>query len=350
MSPSKAKAVAALVVLGVCLLGSGWGSRSAPATEPPAGKGRPADGPQPADDRQPILGEWEDEAGNRWLITRERITVGVLGAETNFGYRLDPTQSPSAIVLAAESPRGSPPTEGIYRLEGRELTLCVGRGAWKDRRPTEFQTATRSQCLQLHRVVPPPPASKAALGEWTATTRDTEAQIAAKLRTRVTLDLRNKPLREVIEVFREFSNLNIVLDEDALREAGLSIDQPVNLRVSQVPLQTGLRLILSSRGLDYTVTDNVLVVTTSQKARGKQVRKVYEVSDLVPEQDRADSLVKLIASSIAPQTWVEVGGAGTVDYYPPARCLIVNQTPDVHEQIQGLLESVRELTKSLKRK
>jgi hypothetical protein len=54
-------------------------------------------------------------------------------------------------------------------------------------------------------------------------------------------------------------------------------------------------------------------------------------------------LMKLIAATIAPQSWCEHGGSGTIDYFPLTMSLVINQTPDVHEQIAGLLAALRRL-------
>jgi type II secretory pathway component GspD/PulD (secretin) len=56
-----------------------------------------------------------------------------------------------------------------------------------------------------------------------------------------------------------------------------------------------------------------------------------------------DMLIKLITSTIAPQTWADVGGQGTVQYFPLGMALIVNQTQDLQEQIADLLAALRKL-------
>ncbi len=57
------------------------------------------------------------------------------------------------------------------------------------------------------------------------------------------------------------------------------------------------------------------------------------------EQD----LIKLITSTIAPMTWSDVGGPGTIQYFPTGSALVINQTPDILEQVTTLLEQLRNL-------
>jgi general secretion pathway protein D len=56
-----------------------------------------------------------------------------------------------------------------------------------------------------------------------------------------------------------------------------------------------------------------------------------------------DSLTELITSTIAPQSWTEVGGPGSVTGYENNLSLVVSQTQEVHEQIADLLEQLRRL-------
>jgi len=58
-------------------------------------------------------------------------------------------------------------------------------------------------------------------------------------------------------------------------------------------------------------------------------------------QTLEDQLIRLITTTFAPQSWVSMGGHGTIEYYPLGMALIINQTPVVHEQIAALLNSLR---------
>lgn len=56
-----------------------------------------------------------------------------------------------------------------------------------------------------------------------------------------------------------------------------------------------------------------------------------------------DALIKLITSAVRPTSWAEVGGPGTIDYYPIGMALVVNQTSDVIQEVADLLEALRRL-------
>src|SRR5258708_16430854 len=62
-----------------------------------------------------------------------------------------------------------------------------------------------------------------------------------------------------------------------------------------------------------------------------------------PGQTMEDVLIKLITNPIEPNSWAEMGGAGMIDYFPLGMALVVNQTPDIQEQIAELLAALRRL-------
>jgi len=56
-----------------------------------------------------------------------------------------------------------------------------------------------------------------------------------------------------------------------------------------------------------------------------------------------DTLIDLITSTIAPTTWSDVGGPGSIEGFETNLSLVVSQTQEVHEDIVDLLEQLRRL-------
>jgi general secretion pathway protein D len=56
-----------------------------------------------------------------------------------------------------------------------------------------------------------------------------------------------------------------------------------------------------------------------------------------------DTLIELITSTIAPTTWVDAGGAGSIEGFDTNLSLVVSQTQEVHDEIVDLLEQLRRL-------
>jgi general secretion pathway protein D len=56
-----------------------------------------------------------------------------------------------------------------------------------------------------------------------------------------------------------------------------------------------------------------------------------------------DTLVNLITTTVAPDTWEDNGGTGTIAGFPTNLTLVVSNTQQVHEQIVDLLQQLRRL-------
>jgi type II secretory pathway component GspD/PulD (secretin) len=245
------------------------------------------------------------------------------------------------------------------------------------------------------------------------------------------LNFKDIPLGRAIDDLASLTNMNIVPDVAALKEHGISLTQPLTLKVENISLKSALNLLLKQAHLTYMIKDQVLQITTPDQAIGKYVRKVYPVADLVipvmdsprpnmptlqdilntnnnQQQQQAyyggprvvtpnymlgnpqnvsaynahnaagqfgangqgppggqpnlgpgvstgswnlssakrtieDQLIRLVESTIAPDSWSEVGGKGTIQYYPLGHGLVVNQTQDIQEQVADLLQALRRL-------
>jgi hypothetical protein len=81
------------------------------------------------------------------------------------------------------------------------------------------------------------------------------------------LSFENAKMIDILEYIRDFSGLNIILDAPA---AGSDIpDQKISLNLKEWPMKEALRLVISFGGLDYVVTDDLVVLLTDpKKARG----------------------------------------------------------------------------------
>ncbi len=62
-----------------------------------------------------------------------------------------------------------------------------------------------------------------------------------------------------------------------------------------------------------------------------------------PKEDY-DTLIELITATLAPDSWHGKGGAGGIKPFAENQCLVVTQTKEVHEVIDGLLNILRKLS------
>ena len=112
--------------------------------------------------------------------------------------------------------------------------------------------------------------------------------------------------------------------------------------------------MLREHGLTWLIKDDVLLITTPDKADVEVTTKVLDVSDLVvcrDEHDKLwddyDTLIDAITSTICPTSWEDVGGPGSVRgaSFGGAKVLVVSQTRQAHEEIAEMLAAIREIAK-----
>jgi hypothetical protein len=168
----------------------------------------------------------------------------------------------------------------------------------------------------------------------------------------VSVTFSNTPLRQVLDDLATVRGINIVIDEAALADQGANPDQPVTIKLEQVSLKSALNLILRQCRLCYVFKDEVLLVTTESAAHPPEIR-TYPIGDLLdddecegepepkPSEPGEESLIKLIKNTVQPKSWSDMGGPGTIEYFPVAKTLVVNQTMPVHDQIGDLLAALR---------
>ena len=81
-----------------------------------------------------------------------------------------------------------------------------------------------------------------------------------------------------------------------------------------------------------------------ERQRWRQSRQTASpVQGRAPGQLLDDMLINLIQNTVAANTWKDVGGQGTIQFYPLGMALIVNQTQEVQEDVAALLASLRRL-------
>ncbi|MEX0688367.1 MAG: hypothetical protein WD072_06860, partial [Pirellulales bacterium] len=119
-------------------------------------------------------------------------------------------------------------------------------------------------------------------------------------------EFNESPLRDVQRAITDEFRIPVEIDTRALEDAGLDLDTPVTQNTSAISLRAALRRMLGNVDLAYIVKDEVLLITTKEKAEENLVVKVYPVADLVLPVDPGSGLNPF-------QTGGGMGGAGGVN-------------------------------------
>jgi hypothetical protein len=161
------------------------------------------------------------------------------------------------------------------------------------------------------------------------------------------LEFTDAPLEDIVSFLESEYGIPVEINTSELDESGIDAQKPVSISLHGVSLGAALRVLLNPMRSTYIVRDEVLMITSKEEADRHLVTCVYDVRDLLqPAGGNADfdSLIDTIVSCIATESWAENGG-GQSDIRPlPPGFLVISQTARVHEEIQDLLNAVRQMT------
>jgi uncharacterized membrane protein YgcG len=183
-----------------------------------------------------------------------------------------------------------------------------------------------------------------------------EERIQTTLREplKVPLEHTEVPLIEIIDILQEDFDIPIVFDLTALDELAISPETEITVNLRHISLRSALNHMFKQPGIEeltYVIDDEVLLITTKERADSKLILRVYRVDDFqlhAPQPypgavSSADfnPLIDMICSCVEPDSWVENGtGTGELSLIEPAM-LVVAQTRRVHMQIDELLFRLR---------
>lgn len=232
-----------------------------------------------------------------------------------------------------------------------------------------------------------------------------ELEIERSLAKRISLHEDQVPLGEVIKKIQAIAEINIVLDTQGLEEEAANSNSLVSIDVDGIMVKSALNLILSRYNLGYMVDNEVLKITSKMRQQGELVVATYSVADLVvpipdPNNQGIDpfsgvngpgfgnsnggqmsipasgqgmgqvgqnqagtfdpsspsrrqrgnnmdpdfsELTDLIVSTIAPESWDQVGGPASIRAHETTLSLVIRQTQKIHEEITDLLDQLRRL-------
>jgi len=185
-----------------------------------------------------------------------------------------------------------------------------------------------------------------------AAEQEFESRAGKALQRQISVDFLEMPLADAAVVFEHELGIPVQFDLKALEEPAITpAEATVNLKVSQVSAAAALNQLLPrvDEQLTWILHNEVLLITTKTKADAQEnfVRRVYPVRDLVStgdaDDDRSDfdSLIDVIQSTVAPDTWGDAPGQGSVMAFNFPESLVVAHTADVQEQITRLFKALR---------
>jgi len=238
------------------------------------------------------------------------------------------------------------------------------------------------------------PRKSLARGEESAYAEPIEnRRVLAKLENdRVPVQFDDNTLSDVLNFIATVSGLDMDIDWQSLREIGVDRDSLVTLNLRNPPLRVVLERVLDRASADpfdaagWAVYDGVLTIASERQLRKNRTLVIYDITDLILDipnfpdapvidldsvlqqsqgggggggqspfqeneqdaeerptrQERIDRIVEIIQAIVDTDGWRDNGGE-TGEIQELNASLIITNTPKNHREIVGLLSKLREV-------
>ena len=178
--------------------------------------------------------------------------------------------SDAAASHAADLARRSAYKQGVLDAFGAEHQASI---PYADDRAITYPDAATWQKITATRKPTPVHLKTVSPGE---------AKIRQELKANTSIDFSLTPLSDVVDYLKDLHGIEIQLDSRSLDDAGVPSDVLITRKVKDVSLRSALRLILEALDLTYLIEDDVLLITTPDRASHEFVIRAYPVGDLLP--------------------------------------------------------------------
>jgi hypothetical protein len=176
--------------------------------------------------------------------------------------------------------------------------------------------------------------------------KEQEDRIKRALNDLVDLQFADTPLSDVVDYCANRLEINVFLDNKGLTDAGVDPSAPVTFATRKpITFASALNLILDEFDLAFAIQNEVLLITSNERAEKVLTTEVHYVGDLVvtggSKRPNFGPLMNLITSTVQPDTWDDNDGPGSIQPFPATGSLVFSQKQDVHVAVADLLAKLR---------
>lgn len=154
------------------------------------------------------------------------------------------------------------------------------------------------------------------------------------------LELKGMELGEALKLIGDLAVAPIAIDPDAMTRLGVTLADPVTLKVVDGTLRQVLTKTAESVGMKLMLIERQALVTSPEPERRELQKQSYDTADLTGrDAATTQALAATLVEFVAPDTWQPAGGRGRLTV--AGQALEVEQTPAVQIQVTSFLERLR---------
>ena len=329
-----AASVGVLVSVMVCLL----------ATSLLSSNGEEQTLPQRAESASEDLSDIENEAGQEGLPYSEGPIVSEhTGLEAVDSHR---SAEPNKDSVSQAETRVStdPPAESqrqvsepVREPDENDQSGDIRLAARPSASHAVEEGTTRDEDLGNENEVDPLPS----VGSSQFVAEHREYDVATRLKDTIPqIEFVDVRLIDFVYFLSDFSTLPITIDPEAMFFAGKSPATKLQVKLTDTTVQQTLHEVLATKGLEFLVQDDQLVITAKMNQEDRLRRIEYPTEDLLNSQFPAqEDLARWLRTLVAPTTWQDQKGSGTIEFLQQS--LAINQLATIQWQVLQLFDKLR---------
>ncbi len=130
------------------------------------------------------------------------------------------------------------------------------------------------------------------------------------------ISVQQQPFSDVVNLLRRETGSNIVVNWNALANAGVQKQTPINLQLSNVPFKKVLSLVLQQAAgsggtpLGYSIDQGVITISTRSELAQQTTIKLYDISDLLVQAPNFNNAPTFNLSSATQNSTSQVSSQG----------------------------------------
>jgi hypothetical protein len=168
-----------------------------------------------------------------------------------------------------------------------------------------------------------------------------KVDVRARLADRVAeIHFPSVPMIEAVRIMSQMSTVPVSFDLDWMRALGAGLRDPVTVRLAGATTGEIFEALVARRGLTCEASGDQLLITAPARTRNSQRDQKYDVGDLAGKEPAGGGqLAQWVRTLVAPESWREAGGPGSVKFAGGA--LAVSQSELVQSQVSDFLQRLR---------
>ncbi|MFT3879749.1 MAG: hypothetical protein QM703_08820 [Gemmatales bacterium] len=150
--------------------------------------------------------------------------------------------------------------------------------------------------------------------------------------TTVDFNLNETSFEQVKQMLEKELGFPLIISKNTMEEVRVAYDTKLTYQIPKnVSKRTLLKGVLAELGLTYILKGELVQVVSFIQAKNEMRLGILDVGTLVRSGNNIESLVKLIKSTVEPDSWDTSGGAGTITVQPPGTLFIKNSAEVIYQ-------------------